>query len=820
MKSFICFLCLFVLFGVGQSQTIGVGEWNVHGDYAETSVMMGVNNDVYVGTKSGLFVYNNDNSLSVFSKVDGMSSVEISALAHDDQSNSIFVGYVDGNLDVLQKNLIVNIPDIYLSNVLGDKRINNIFIDNNLAYISCSFGLVVYNLEKREVKETCYFYSNGAAVDVYQTHAFNAEVFSLEDVFLANKVFVGTSGGLFYADKNANLVDQSVWQNNAQYTLPQMSAGSLQNIPIKHVVGFSVSGGKKLLIGSDFNSALAGTVNNNYNLFEAAPLTNTDPLIFNAKNVPGSISSFNYNRVAKRFLVTTDNNGGEISVLNPFLETVFSQNLANIAGLQSPSSLSLLAGLVLDNYNSSGQLLLGDVDRGSILVRAEKDKLNFLEFVCPNGPASTGVGAMDSYGETLMITHGAKKGGSQGGEGSWNNTDNYEEVSFFNSEQWESSDELIDMGVYDAVSGCVVENNRFFVGTWNSGLLEFFGNELVGHYKPSNTPELETLELLGPDVSRIGGVDLDDENNIWLTNSQTSKVLVKFSLSNNSWSSFSVPGLENSSQMSGSLLCASNGNKWIQLRSSGVMVVKQDGGKISSRTLTSGSGLPDGVGDVNCFEEDQDGAVWIGGSLGLSVVYFPDEIFNNSSSAEPVLVETEDGHVERLFGNMNILDIKTDGGNRKWIATKTNGVFLVSEDGAEQVYSFQKENSPLLDNTVYNIDIIGPSGEVFFATAKGLCSYRSDATQNQSEFENVIIFPNPVKKDYAGEIAIRGLTNGTNVKITDISGNLVFETTSLGGTATWDGNRFNGERVKTGVYLFLCTSEDFKESIVKKVLIY
>ena len=51
-------------------------------------------------------------------------------------------------------------------------------------------------------------------------------------------------------------------------------------------------------------------------------------------------------------------------------------------------------------------------------------------------------------------------------------------------------------------------------------------------------------------------------------------------------------------------------------------------------------------------------------------------------------------------------------------------------------------------------------------------------------------------------------------------GNLVFETTSEGGTATWDGRSFSGKKVQTGVYLFFCTNSLFTESIVKKVLIY
>ena len=184
------------------------------------------------------------------------------------------------------------------------------------------------------------------------------------------------------------------------------------------------------------------------------------------------------------------------------------------------------------------------------------------------------------------------------------------------------------------------------------------------------------------------------------------------------------------------------------------------------------------------------------------------------------MVETVDGYVERLFENTNILDIEIDEANRKWVGTNSNGVFLMSEDGTEEILHFTKENSPLLDNLVSDISILHDTGEVFFVTGGGLCSYRSDATRNMEEFNNVTIFPNPVPKDFWGEIIISGLKDNTNIKITDIAGNLVFETFSLGGTATWNGKNFEGRNVSTGVYLFLCTDDLFNKSVVKKVLIY
>ena len=144
----------------------------------------------------------------------------------------------------------------------------------------------------------------------------------------------------------------------------------------------------------------------------------------------------------------------------------------------------------------------------------------------------------------------------------------------------------------------------------------------------------------------------------------------------------------------------------------------------------------------------------------------------------------------------------------------------MSDDGTEEVLHFTKENSPLLDNMVSDVSILHDTGEVFFVTGGGLCSYRANATRSMANFDNVSVFPNPVKKDFGGEIVITGLKDNTNVKITDVAGNLVFETFSLGGTASWNGKNFDGRRVATGVYLFLCIDDAFDKSVVKKVLIY
>ena len=134
-------------------------------------------------------------------------------------------------------------------------------------------------------------------------------------------------------------------------------------------------------------------------------------------------------------------------------------------------------------------------------------------------------------------------------------------------------------------------------------------------------------------------------------------------------------------------------------------------------------------------------------------------------------------------------------------------VYLVSENGDKEIEHFTAENSPLLSNSITSITIDQKNGEVFFGTDEGLISYMGEATGGKDSYANVYVYPNPVRETYNGPVTVTGLKENTEVKITDVSGNLVFNTKSLG-----------GNRVKTGVYLVMCSDEFGEETHISKLL--
>jgi hypothetical protein len=176
------------------------------------------------------------------------------------------------------------------------------------------------------------------------------------------------------------------------------------------------------------------------------------------------------------------------------------------------------------------------------------------------------------------------------------------------------------------------------------------------------------------------------------------------------------------------------------------------------------------------------------------------------------------GYTQYLLESESVTAIAVDGANRKWIGTERAGVFLLSPDGTEEILHFTSENSPLYSDFVIDIEINGETGEVFFGTQGGIISYKSTATNPNPTNTDVVAYPNPVREGYSGTIAIKGLVGNADVKITDISGTLIYSTRAEGGQAVWDGRNFDGRKAQTGVYLIFSGDDEGKENLVTKIL--
>jgi ligand-binding sensor domain-containing protein len=279
----------------------------------------------------------------------------------------------------------------------------------------------------------------------------------------------------------------------------------------------------------------------------------------------------------------------------------------------------------------------------------------------------------------------------------------------------------------------------------------------------------------------------------------------------------------------GFMIVDASDQKWILKRSNGLLIVFTDEGTIDDtsddkvKVLYSTQGAGNIPGNkVYSFAKDLDGEVWVGTDKGVAVFYSPENIFISGADydAQRILVPRNDGSglADYLLETELITSIAVDGANQKWIGTERAGLFLFSEDGLDQLEHFTAENSPLLSNNITSISI-NKKGEVFIGTAEGIISYKGTATPPNPPGSKVYAYPNPVRENFTGLVAIVGLVNNSYVKITDSYGNLVYQTKSEGGQAVWDGLNFNGEKVATGIYMVFAVTEDKSEKVVTKILV-
>jgi hypothetical protein len=267
----------------------------------------------------------------------------------------------------------------------------------------------------------------------------------------------------------------------------------------------------------------------------------------------------------------------------------------------------------------------------------------------------------------------------------------------------------------------------------------------------------------------------------------------------------------------------SSGNKWFTLTNGNVLIYNEGQNiDVTSddkfQTLDAANNIK---GRATCVTIDLDGETWVGTSEGVTIFNCGTNIFNGTCKGERRKVKF--GEVGAyLLETEEVRCITVDGANRKWIGT-TNGVFVLSADGKEQIHFFNTNNSPLFDNTIFDIAINDENGEAFIATSKGIISYRGEAVKGGTAngFE-VYAYPNPVRPDYTGNIVVKGLARDANIKITDINGRLVYETRSLGGQAIWDGKDYNGRKAASGIYLVFSTATqnlDTPDAVVTKIVV-
>ncbi|MFC2175429.1 two-component regulator propeller domain-containing protein [Bacteroidota bacterium] len=746
---------------------MGVGQWRDHLPYNKGVRVADAGEWIYAASESGLFKYHKrENDVVRLSKVNGLSDIGYAAIAWSAAYNTLVVAYSNTNVDLIQDGQITNLPDIKDKSILGNKSINNIHVKDNYAYLACGFAIVVIDIQKQEIKDTYYIGPNGDALNIYDIVTTESELYAC------------TENGVYHASlTNLNLANYQNWQR------------------------FDALGDSKYNAGTWFNNRfyVSKTTSANDSIFY---LENDQWMAFDSV-YPKDIKSLETSENA--LLVATT---GALFVY----DTLHNQQLM-INGHRGGKYAHPIHAIKDDED------FFWVADNGYGLVRVKSNwNGKVIEVNGPSGFTSTDISIWD--GRCYVASGGISS--------TWAALYNGTGMYTYKDNEWEAiapSKFPETKGLRDYLRVLVdpFDSKRVYATAWEKGLVEYYDDEFVAFYDTTNNV-LQGLIGMENNV-RVSGMQIDrNTGTLWISGAGSNDLLYAKSASGE-WYSYKIDGI--GSATLADIAIDNVGQKWIVApRGVGLVVYKDNGtlgDKSDDESIKLGQGQGNGnlaSGNVFSIAADFDGKIWVGTDNGISVFYSPENVFDGGDiDAQRVLVQ-QDGYTQYLLDNEGVTAIKVDGANRKWVGTEKSGVFLLSDDGTEELLHFTTENSPLFSNHITALGIDHLSGEVFIGTEKGILSYRGTATWGTPGFEksDVYAYPNPVQPDYEGPIAIKGLVRDADVKITDAAGNVVYAAVANGGQAIWDGNRFNGTRAKSGVYLVFASNEDGKQTFVTKIL--
>lgn len=740
-------LFLSTAFVHAQSEGLRIGDWRSYLPYKKGLSIAQTPEAIFYGSEWALMrIDKQDLSLSYVSKVEGLSDIEVKALAYDETLEVLVVAYQNSNLDLIFKDEVVNLDQIKNNTqIVQDRTIFDIHTNGTYAYFATGFGLVQLDLANQEFGFTTFTGQALASVSEFDGY-----------------LYISTDDGIYRALSGGqqNLADFGQWEwIGPGFGLPgNYSGADLATVGGKLYAGvndeiYEFSGDQFKVRHRIPNHSLAYTLPVTEGLFT------------------GWICDDGCND--RKYLITDTDFPREVkySCSNKSLDAVVDED---------------------------GRIWFADESNGYHYAEALRGMCNT---ITPDRPSTHNVSELAIQDNALYVATGGvtinygyifrSEGLLTNESGTWT------ALNRFNNPQ------LADRNMRDFLAVEAAPDGTIYVGTFWDGLIALKEDGEVEVYDQNNSSLLNSV--VNPDRNRITDVEFDGDGNLWILNHDAPRPLSVLT-AGGEWANFSVPTTNNLE----TLTIDDSGVLWIAVGRLGILIYDPGedvlNGSDDQTKLINSTNSALTTNAVNSIVTDRDGAVWVGTQQGPVLFDCGSQVFAENCRGLVLIVESN-GIAGPLLGTEDIRTIEVDGANRKWFGT-SNGVFVQSSSGETQVREpITVDNSPLFDNTIIDIEIDPETGEVYIATNKGIVSVREEAVEGTKFHQaEVDVFPNPVRPGYAGPIAIQGLAENANVKVTDIQGRLVYEGRSLGGQAIWNGNDLEGRRAASGVYLVFSTA--------------
>lgn len=733
------------------------GQWEGHYSYLNITGIAHDQDNVLASAENAIFKHNiNTQENSNTSTINGLTGETISYYYYSDIYSTSVIGYENGLVEIVTPERVITVVDI----------LNKPSIPPNIKRINHIYEF------------------NGL---VYLSCDFGISTYSLDNLEFEDSYFIGIAGGHISVKQTTVKDDYIYAATNEGIKRAQHADSNIIDFSLWETLTTSATTWKSITTFNDRIYAIdsANSLYYNYNG------TSFD----NQSNLTTSVLD---HRVAN----------GKMLITSASVTNVYDAPLTNIQTINNqPEYGSNFTVSTLTN----NKVFIGTESDGIFSFNLSDATLN--QQIKPNGPTENSAFSITATKNELWVVYGAhsslgspfpqtKKGFSHLKNNNWLNTEYSNVLTTAN---------LVSVTVNP------FNPDQVFMGSFWDGLLEVNNDIPTVLYNETNTD----LELWnGWILSQKSTFDSDGK--LWFTTVRVNDPLKVYnpqdgSLISYEFSSlFSNPGSDEINYSD--IVIDQNNVKWLGTTLNGVVGFSENNGTTMIKNISEDNGnLPSFV--VRAIAIDNDNNLWIGTNLGLRVLYNTSGFFTTANPQAESIIILEEGIPKELMFGQTITDIKVDGANNKWVSTLDAGVFLFSPDGQNTIHHFTKDNSPLPSNGITDMSIDNTSGVIYFATEKGMVAFNANSTTSATDLENVVIQPNPVRPNYNGNVIIKGLVDGSNIKITDVSGNLVDENTVKGGTYEWNQTAFGKHKVASGVYIVMVTTKEGDETTVEKVMI-
>ncbi len=750
------------------SAQIGVGQWKIHpyfvGDIITNCV--DTKDKVYYLSGGSLFCYDKTaDTNTALNAMGEINDIGVNQIYYSIEKDQLYVVYKDCNLDIIKSNGAVYnisaIKDVVL-NMSQAKVVNDITFSGGKAYVATSFGFIVIDEESLTVTEVRNFGINVNSVAIVGNH----RIFSSSNKFYYCNTDEQVEAAWRYQDVNNSLGDGTM-------------------IPINDNKFFFFNSLK--LYQVTINDPNDGTLQFSHVSMEG--------------EIPSMVQRSATGFVASHYYYTTnDNNGNKIKHYRDYYYTFDengnNQTLHNGEGIYS----SQLAG----NWWAMSKNGLTNFINGNIGKTV----------MVPNGISIKDRAYWTTYDSSLQRVLLCRTAENRVLE-EWLSTTGTE-INSWDGSQWRT------IPVPEYVTECSgnfwirISPNEpdtyFFCYRKNGGVAKVQNDSIVVQYDKNNSPVSE----------RAAAIAFDSKGNLWMAQPYKEKTspspdVVAITAANQTLNQVS-PSNFVINDLGGA--CKGEGYKRMtfdigagdtKVFSAGnygdLLVVWNNNEDLSLNQYRTFESFLDHDNKYYStygwvyIKADNNGIIWIGTVSGV-ISFDPREAFNSDFRINRNKVTIDEGAPvsEILLEGTQVNCIDCDAQNRKWIATNTAGLYLVSADGSEIIKHFNKSNSVLPTDQIYSVCCNRATNSVLVVTPGGVLEYFYDATTSASDYSNVYAYPNPVQSNFTGYVTINGLMDNSNVVITDAAGAVVASTTSTGGTALWDACDSNKVPVKTGMY--------------------